>query len=163
MARRTLLFLLFQLGKDRYALEASRVIEVLPLLTLKHLPQAPLGVVGMFNYRGQPVPAVDLSLLTTGRAAEERLSTRIVIINYPDRNGRHHLLGLVAERATEMMRKDENEFVNAGLEIPAAPYLGPVLMDPRGPIQWILEQRLLSEPVRESLFRETIVLRNEGN
>ena len=30
-----MLFLLFQLGRDRYALEASRVVEVVPLLVLQ--------------------------------------------------------------------------------------------------------------------------------
>ena len=58
-----MLFLLFQIGKDRYALEASRVVEVVPLLALKELPQAPKGVAGLFNYRGALVPAVDLSEL----------------------------------------------------------------------------------------------------
>ena len=38
-----MLFLLFQLGNDRYALDASRVVEVLPLVELKHLPLAPRG------------------------------------------------------------------------------------------------------------------------
>ena len=54
-----MLFLLFQLGKERYALEATRVVEVVPLLALKQLPQAPKGVAGIFNYRGRPVPAGD--------------------------------------------------------------------------------------------------------
>ncbi len=36
-----MLFLLFQLGKDRYVLEAARVIEVLPLMDLKQIPEAP--------------------------------------------------------------------------------------------------------------------------
>src|SRR5580692_2688337 len=82
------LFLLFQLGHDRYALEASRVLEVLPLLELKKLPGAPRGVAGIFNYRGRPVPAVDLSEMTLGRPASERLSTRIIVVNYPDETGR---------------------------------------------------------------------------
>ena len=41
-----MLFLLFRLGHDRYALEARRVVEVVPLLALKKIPQAPRGVVG---------------------------------------------------------------------------------------------------------------------
>ena len=57
-----MLILLFQLGKDRYALEASRVVEVVPLLALKHLPQSPPGIAGVFNYRGRPVPASDIPL-----------------------------------------------------------------------------------------------------
>ncbi len=147
-----MLFLLFQLGNDRYALEASRVVEVVPLLALKQFPQAPRGVAGIFNYRGRPVPAVDLSDLTLGRPASERLSTRIIIVKYPDQRGGHHLVGLVAEHATEMLRKDSKEFVDAGVRIGQAPYLGPLLMDPKGVIQWVHEQRLLSDDLRNLLF-----------
>jgi chemotaxis-related protein WspB len=149
-----MLFLTFQLGKDRYALQASRVVEVVPLVALKRLPQAPAGVAGIFSYRGRPVPAIDLCDLTLGHPAAERLSTRIIIIHYPDANGHHRLLGLVAEHATEMLRKDANQFVESGVKVAAAPYLGPVLMDSQGPVQWIHEQRLLSEPVRDVLFSE---------
>jgi chemotaxis-related protein WspB len=149
-----MLFLLFQLGNDRYALEAGRVVEVVPYLALKKIPQAPKGVAGLFNYRGRSVPAVDLCELTLGHPAGERLSTRIIIVNYSSANGRTHLLGLIAEHATEMLRKNADDFVPAGVNIDAAPYLGPVLMDSRGAIQWIQEQRLLSENVRALLFPE---------
>jgi chemotaxis-related protein WspB len=147
-----LLFLLFRLGNDRYALEASRVVEVLPLLDLKQWPQAPPGVAGSFNYRGRPVPAVDLCELALGRPARALLSTRIIIVNHPDARGALHLLGLIAERATEMLRKDSRDFVDAGFKIGAAPYLGPISMDAHGAIQWVDERRLLSEPVTDLLF-----------
>jgi chemotaxis-related protein WspB len=147
-----MLFLLFQLGPERYALEAKRVVEVVPLLCLQRLPQAPSGVAGVFNYRGQPVPAVDLSQLTLGKPAKECLSTRIIIVNYPDRAGRSHLLGLIAEHATETFRAEVSDFVEHGMRV-GAPYLVPVFVGPKGPIQWVREQRLLSEPVRDSLFR----------
>ena len=146
-----MLFLLFQLGSERYALDASRVVEVVPLLCLQRLPQAPPGVAGVFNYRGQPVPAVDLSQLTMGEPAQECLSTRIIIVNYPDREGRPHLLGLIAEHATETFRAEASDFIEHGMKV-GAPYLGPVFVGPKGPIQWVREQRLLSEPVRDSLF-----------
>src|SRR5688572_13503466 len=76
-----MLYVLFQLGNDRYALEAQRIVEVVPLLALKKIPLAPTGLAGIFNYRGQPVPALDLCELTFGRPVQERLSTRIIIIN----------------------------------------------------------------------------------
>jgi chemotaxis-related protein WspB len=147
-----MLFLLFQLGNERYAIEAGRVIEVAPLLALKRLPMAPKGVAGIFNYRGRPVPAVDLSELALGKPSSERLSTRIIIVNFEFSDGAKHLLGLIAEQATEMLRKDPREFVEPGLKIEAAPYLGPVYIDAQGAIQWIDTQRLLSEPVRNLLF-----------
>ena len=45
-----MLFLLFELGRDRYALDALQVAEVLPLLALKEMPLAPPGVAGLLNY-----------------------------------------------------------------------------------------------------------------
>jgi chemotaxis-related protein WspB len=158
-----MLFLLFALGNDRYALEASRVVEVVPLLDLKRLPQAPKGVAGIFNYRGQPVPAVDLSDLTLGQPAKEKLSTRILIVKCHDAQGTERLLGLIAEQATEMLRKEPRDFVDAGIQVGSAPYLGPVLMDPKGVIQWVDERRLLSDPVRQILFSEPLKLGHDAN
>ena len=149
-----MLFILFQLGNDRYALDASTVVEVLPLVTLKHFPNAPRGVAGVFNYRGQPVPTIDLCELALGQPARERLSTRIIVIKYRTPDGTDHLLGLIAECATEILRKDAKDFRNAGIRIGAAPYLGPILMQGNTVIQWVHEQRLLSDDVRDLLFAE---------
>jgi chemotaxis signal transduction protein len=44
-----MLFLLFQMGKDHYALDAGQVAEVLPLVSIKQIPQAPMGVAGAFD------------------------------------------------------------------------------------------------------------------
>jgi chemotaxis-related protein WspB len=149
-----MLFLLFQIGNDRYALEASQVVEVVPLLTLNKIPQAPKGVAGFFYYRGRPVPAVDLCELNRSQPARERLSTRIIVVNHPDAGGNNRLLGLIAEQATGLLRKETRDFADPGMRIGIAPYLGPVIMDEQGVIQWIQEQRLLSENVRDLLFPE---------
>jgi chemotaxis-related protein WspB len=158
-----MLFLLFQVGQDRYALEATRVVEVVPLLELKPLASAPAGVAGIFNYRGKPVPAVDLSALTLGRPASEHLSTRIIIVNYPDDAGTNHLLGLVAERATNMLRKDARDFINPGLKREVSPHLGPLLIDSNGLIQWVHEQRWLPQAVSKLLFSELAAAGHEAN
>jgi chemotaxis-related protein WspB len=149
-----MLFILFQLGQDWYAIEAGRVVEVVPLVALKHLPQAPRGVAGIFNYRGRPVPALDLSELTLGQPAQERLSTRIIIVRCQASGGVDQLLGLVAEHATGTLRREPGDFVAPAAALGAAPYLGPILMDQQRPIQWIQEQRLLSAAVRDLLFSE---------
>lgn len=157
-----MLFLIFHLGGDRYALEASRVVEVLPLVNIKRLPQAPKGVAGVFMYRGHPVPALDISELTIGRPAVERMSTRIVVVNYTDESGKAHRLGLIAERATDLIRRNPAAFAGSGIKIQAAPYLGPVLADSTGPIQWLYEDRLLAPPVRQLLFDATSHLHLAG-
>ncbi|WP_199748469.1 chemotaxis protein CheW [Candidimonas sp. SYP-B2681] len=147
-----MLFLLFQLDNDRYALPATQVAEVLPLIELKHIPNAPAWVAGVFSYQGAPVPVIDLSMLALGRAAQRRLSTRTVLVHYPHSGVQGHLLGLVVERATETLQCDPDTFVAYGVDNNDARYLGPVLADPRGLIQWIKVTDLLPKPVQALLF-----------
>jgi chemotaxis-related protein WspB len=152
-----MLFLLFQLGEDRYALDTSRIAEVLPLVDITPIPQAPSGVAGLFNYRGVPVPVIDLSQLTIGRPAQRRLNTRIVLVHYPDGGGTR-LLGLIAEKVTETVRRDKADFVATGVTSDRVPYLGPVATDARGLMQWIEVESLLPASVRAVLFTQSLAL-----
>src|SRR5437762_4729655 len=109
-----MLFLLLHIGQERYVIEASRIVEVLPLVAVTRLAQAPKGFAGMINYRGQAVPAIDLCELASGSAAGERLSTRIIIVRFQDADQQERFLGLIAEQVTQMLRKNPAEFVQAG-------------------------------------------------
>jgi len=148
-----MLFLLFQLGTERYALDAGQVVAVLPRLGVKEIPHAPPAVAGLCHYRGSPAPVIDLGQLALGRPCANRLSTRIVLVNFPDPTHGPHLLGLLAERATETLRRDEGDFVPAGVSIDAASYLGPVTADARGLIQRIEVQHLLPPTLQALLFK----------
>jgi len=151
-----MLFLLFQLGKDRYALDAAGIAEVLPLVEITPIPQAPMGTGGLFNYHGVPVPAIDLSALALGQPAGCRLGTRIVLVHYSDGRGNRRKLGLIAEKATETMRADPGDFAASGIDNAATPYLGPVMADARGVVQWVDPQVLLPPALRDMLFREPV-------
>jgi chemotaxis-related protein WspB len=150
-----MLFLLFQLGQDRYALDTSQIAEVLPLVGITPILQAPPGV-GLINCRGVPVPVIDLSQLTMGRPAQSRLNTRIVLVHYPDGRGGTRLLGLIAEKVTETVRRDRADFVASGVTNDRAPYLGPVATDARGLMQWIDVESLLPASVRDVLFTTSL-------
>jgi chemotaxis-related protein WspB len=149
-----MLFLVFQIGDDRYALETSRVVEVVPLVELQRLPTPPKGIAGLINYRGRSVPAADLSELTLKRPSAELLSTRIIIIHYPDASGTSHLLGLIAEHATELLRADPDRFLSSNVKLNRAPFLGPVFSDARGSIHLLHETALLPPSVQESLYQQ---------
>ncbi len=151
-----MLFILFQLGDDCYALDAAQVAEVLPLVQVKKIPHAPVGVAGVFTCRGAPVPVIDLSELALGRPARERLSTRLLLVHYPDGTGVRRLLGLIAEKATETIRREPGDFTTSGVKSDGAPYLGPVVNDARGLIQWIEIDKLLPASVRNALFRQVM-------
>ena len=158
-----MLFLLFQIGTDRYAIEAQRVVEVIPMVSLKPIPRAARGIAGLFNYRGQAVPALDLSELTTGQPATERLSTRILIVRTRASAEPTPLLGLIAEHATTVLRKEPSDFIQPGLPPGSVPYLGPILMDEHGVIQWIQEQKLLPEELQRLLFAPAPAATNAPN
>ena len=149
-----MLFLLFQLGQDRYALEASQVAEVLPLVSITPIPQAPAGVAGICNYHGVPVPVIDVSALMLGQPAQRRLSTRILLVYYPDDNGEKHLLGFIAEKAVETVRREPTDFRASGITNDAAASLGPVAIDAHGLVQWIAMHKLLPASVRHVLFKQ---------
>jgi chemotaxis-related protein WspB len=152
------LFLVFELARDRYVLDISQVAEVLPFVDIKRIPQAPTAVAGILNYRGSPVPVIDMSQLMLGRRAECRLSTRIVLVHYPDADGQKRLLGLIAERATQTVRREETDFVLSGVTNEGTPYLGPVATDAGGLLQWLDTRTLLPASVRDMLFRQPTVV-----
>ena len=153
-----MLFLVFQLGVDRYAIEAAEVVEVLPLVNAKVIPCAPRGVAGMFDYHGAAVPLIDLTELARGKPSRKWMSTRIILVNYRDRSGQEHLLGVLAEQATETIRRSVEDFAASGVAADDASYLGPVITDSAGIVQRIRIQNLLAEGVGDHLFRDAAEL-----
>jgi chemotaxis-related protein WspB len=144
-----MLYLKFRIGTESYALDTAQIVEVLPLLQITRVPQAPAGVAGLINYRGISVPVVDLSELMLGEPARPHISTRLILVRYGE-----HLLGLVAEQATEMMRREAASFADSGIASDAAPYLGPVTHEGGQLIRWIDVQKLLPAAVSSVLFRQ---------
>lgn len=149
-----MLFLLFQLGEERYALDVACVAEVLPLVGVRPIPQAPPAVAGVFSCRGTLLPVVDLCQLILGRPARRRMSTRLIIVDHPGEQGETHRLGLIAERVSETARLDAAAFVAAGVEVSAAPYLGPIAVDTRGLVQRVEVRDLLPVFLRGLVFTE---------
>lgn len=149
-----MLFLVFRLDNDRYALPAQQVVEVLPLLQLKQWPKAGCGVAGVCAYRGRPVPVLDLSALCLGRPAPPRLSTRLLLVRYPDHREPTRLLGLIAEDATDTVHIDPGTFVDAGVRTDGAPFLGPVVAHSGGLLQRLDVAAVLPPALRDTLFLE---------
>jgi chemotaxis-related protein WspB len=148
-----MLFLVFRLGNDRYAIEATQVVEVLPLVNWKYVPRAAAGVAGIMDYHGALVPLIDLTDLALGKPSRKWMSTRIIVVNYRrDSSSPTRVLGLIAEQATETIRRIEEEFVDSGLFVAESPYLGSVTTGPSGAIQRIEIKHLLPESVCNQLF-----------
>lgn len=140
-----MLMLLFYVRNVLYAIESSRVVEVIPRVALRKVHHVPDYVAGLFNYRGKIVPVIDLCHLIGGTSSRLCLSTRIIMVSYPNQNSRQQYLGLIAEKITETLNKSETDFIDSGIRVKEAPYLGGMLMDEKGIIQRIHLEQLFAD------------------
>ena len=144
--------LLFEAAGQRYALEAADIVEVIPAV---HLRSVPAYVAGVFRYRGVIVPVIDLSQLIGNTPAAARLSTRIILTRHVGANGQVHILGLRAEKATDIMASDASAPMPSGVVAAEAPYLGGLSQQGGALVQFINVLQLLPTAVRDSLFVES--------
>ncbi|HTJ92192.1 MAG TPA: chemotaxis protein CheW [Pararobbsia sp.] len=161
-----MLFLTFELGTDRYALDTSDIVEVVARAPLKAIPSTPSWVAGLCDYRGHTVPVIDLTALALGHAASDRISTRIVIVRYigthtstgpalsASATRAHPLLGLIVEHANRTLRLEPDDFEPSGVDTPDARWLGRVARDADGLVQWVHIAHLLPPDVHAMLFTE---------
>jgi chemotaxis-related protein WspB len=147
-----MLFVAFRIGGDRYVLATDVIVEVLPGLQLKVLPGTPPGVAGLCNYRGRPVPVIDIGASAIGRPTELRWGTRLLLVRYPDNGPGHRLLGLLVEDATQVLRLLEDQFTHPGIRNDGAPYLGAVAATQDGLVQRVDLRSLLAPQLHELLF-----------
>ena len=132
-----MLVLLFYLGDTMYTMKCEKVREVAPMVKLKEVPHTPDYFAGLFNYRGIVVPVIDLRCLIQNQPCKMRLSTRIILVDYLKGDHTPYIIGLMAERVTEAVRKSEDAFVSHGLSMNDAPYLGGFVMEDREMIQYL--------------------------
>ncbi|WP_088346798.1 MULTISPECIES: chemotaxis protein CheW [Rhodomicrobium] len=147
-----MLFLLFQLDGHRYALDGREVVEILPLVTANRTPHSPEGSAGLFNYRGRPVPLIDLSEMVLGRPAKTRLSTRIILVERKGEGAEPRLVGLLAEQATELVRGDEASLAGADAAQSDTPYLRSIFFGKKGFVQRVDANALVSHHLGKARF-----------
>lgn len=119
-----MLLLLFEIVDGRYALPVDQIIEIVPMVKMKKIPRAPDYVAGIINYRGTPMPVIDLCSLIEGRPCEQRFSTRIILVHYRLRDDRQCILGLLAERVTETVKTKHKVLPPSGILMDDALYIG---------------------------------------
>ncbi len=132
-----MLALLFHIGDTMYTIKCDKIREIAPMVMLKTVPHAPDYFAGYFNYRGAIVPVMDLCRLIQGGPCRMRLSTRIILVDYPGPDNTSYIIGLMAERVTETVKKPEDAFKQSGVRSKDAPYLGGIVMEHGEMIQYI--------------------------
>jgi len=145
------LAIVFNLGEERFALEATQLLSVVPAAPLRALPGAMPGVVGMLPFRRRHIPVVDLELLVNGVLCRERLSTRILVVDVSSAT-QSRWLGLRVEGALDSLTLNADAAQAPDrAQIPGADYLGHLVQAQEQTVQVVRVEGLLT-PELVSLF-----------
>ena len=95
-------YLSFKLGEEIFALDISKVREVLDFTTVTKVPRTPEFMRGVINLRGSVVPVVDLRLKFGMTITEKTVNTCIIIVEVTV-DDETAILGALADSVQEVM------------------------------------------------------------
>jgi purine-binding chemotaxis protein CheW len=104
----TLQYLTFTLDEELYALDISKVREVLEFTSATRVPRTPAFMRGVLNLRGNVVPVVDLRL-KFGLSQTEKTVDTCVIIAEVQVDGETVLLGALADAVQEVLELEPGQ------------------------------------------------------
>jgi purine-binding chemotaxis protein CheW len=95
-------YLTFRLGREEYGLPVLKVREIIKLLDITAVPQAPPHVKGVINLRGKVIPVVDLRLKFALPPVPYDEQTSIIVVEI---QGGHSkiLMGVIVETVCEVL------------------------------------------------------------
>jgi len=93
--------LTFKLDEEVFALDISKVREVLEFSTVTKVPQTPEFMRGVINLRGSVVPVVDLRLKFSMSATEKTVNTCVIIVEV-ELEGETAVIGALADSVQEV-------------------------------------------------------------
>ncbi|MHB8845937.1 MAG: chemotaxis protein CheW [Nitrospirota bacterium] len=98
-------FLTFRLDDEIFALDITKVREVLDFTTVTKVPRTPDFMRGVINLRGSVVPVVDLRLKFGMQATEKTVNTCIIITEVTV-DSETVILGALADSVQEVLDLD---------------------------------------------------------
>ncbi|HEY8551711.1 MAG TPA: chemotaxis protein CheW [Vicinamibacterales bacterium] len=101
-------YLTFQLGKEEYGLPVLKVREIIKLLEITPVPQAPPHVKGVINLRGKVIPVIDLRLKFQLPFQEYDARTAIIVVEVVGING-PLLMGIIVDTVSEVLNITADE------------------------------------------------------
>ena len=98
-------YLTYKLGDEVFALDISKVREVLDFTTVTKVPRTPEFMRGVINLRGSVVPVVDLRLKFGMTKTEKTVNTCVIIVEVSV-DGETTILGALADSVQEVLDLD---------------------------------------------------------
>lgn len=90
------------LQDEIFAIDAQLVREILDVVAITEVPNAPPFINGLINVRGRVVPLADLRVMFGMTLRENTLDTRIVVIDVFGDDGEPVTVGILADRVLDV-------------------------------------------------------------
>jgi len=100
--RKTGKYLTFSVAKEEYGISIMKVKEIIEVMSITPIPQAPAYVKGVINLRGKIVPVADLRTKLGIQGSEYTDRSCIIVLDIT-RNGRPVLIGMVVDSVSEVL------------------------------------------------------------
>jgi chemotaxis signal transduction protein len=94
-------YLIFHLNDQQYGVDVLHVKEIVGIMPIREIPQAPSFVKGVINLRGKVIPVVDLRLKLNMPEMAYNERTCIVILEIPLERGVFHI-GVVVDTVSHV-------------------------------------------------------------
>lgn len=101
-------YLTFQLGDEVFALDVSRVREILEFTTITRVPKTPGYMKGVINLRGNVVPVVDMRLKLGLDETEKTVDTCIVVAEVSG-EGENLVMGALVDSVQEVIEIEHDQ------------------------------------------------------
>ena len=102
-----MLYIQFVIDNDRYLLPTDKVVTIMPTVQMQPVSGMQAYFPGCVNFRGETVPVIDVVQLFKGRAARQRLSTRIIVITMNTKAHQQNKVGLLVEKVIELIKLED--------------------------------------------------------
>jgi purine-binding chemotaxis protein CheW len=101
-------YLTFGLGREEYGLPVLKVREIIKLMDITAVPQAPPHVKGVINLRGKVIPVVDLRLKFQLPSQDYTERTSIIVVEVEGTQG-GILMGVIVDSVSEVLNISADE------------------------------------------------------
>jgi len=103
-------YLSFRLGEEVFAINVSKVLNILEMKPITRVPKSPEYMRGVINLRGTVLPVVDLRLKFSLPENEITVDTNIIVLSI-DKEGEPVTLGILVDSVKEVLELKTDEIV----------------------------------------------------
>ena len=101
-------YLTFDLGREEYGIGILKIKEIIGMMPITAIPQAPHFIKGVINLRGKVIPIMDLRTKFGLEATDYTERTCIIVVEI-DNNSRLLTMGLVVDGVSEVANIKQGE------------------------------------------------------